>query len=95
MAHFSPMSKALKNVSTIIKRDPRALNLRRVGVTADIVWADRKVRNLQALDAVDVKALIEHTVFNDAVTLLRGHGARAEGVPGGLDVTLLRSIDVS
>jgi hypothetical protein len=95
MAHFSPMSKALKNVSTIIKRDPRALNLRGVSVTADIVRAERQVRNLQALDAVDVKALVEHTVFDDTVTLLRGHGARAEGVPGSLDVTLLRSIDVS
>jgi hypothetical protein len=95
MAHFSPMSKALKNVSTIIKRDPRALNLRRVGVTADIVRANGQVRNLQALDTVDVEALIEHTVLDDAVTLLRGHGARAEGVPGCLNVALLKSIDVS
>jgi hypothetical protein len=66
-----------------------------VCVTAHIVWADGQVGDLKALDAMDVKALIEHTVLDDAVTLLRGHGARAEGVPGGLDVTLLRSIDVS
>ena len=66
-----------------------------VGVAADVVGADGQIGDLQALDAVHVQALVEHTVLDDAVTLLRGHGARAEGVPGGLDVTLLRSIDVS
>ena len=39
---------------------------------------------------MDVEALIEHTVLDDAVALLRGHRARAKGVPGGLDVALLK-----
>lgn len=59
-----------------------------VGVAADVVGADGQIGNLQALDAVDVEALVEHTVLDDAVALLRGHGARAQGVPGGLDVAL-------
>ena len=95
MAHFSPMSKALKNVSRGNTGGYRGSRIRRICVTAHIVRANGQVRNLQALDAVDVKALVEHTVFDDAVTLLGSHGARAEGVPGGLDVALLKSIDVS
>jgi hypothetical protein len=90
MAHFSPMSRALENVSRGITRCYRAVHVRRIGVTSDIVRANGQVRNLQALDAVHVEALIEHTVLDDGVTLLGGHGARAERVPGGLDVALLR-----
>jgi hypothetical protein len=59
-----------------------------VGVAADVVRADGQIRDLQALDAVDVEALVEHTVLDDAVALLGSHGARAERVPGGLDVAL-------
>ena len=44
-------------------------------VAADVVGADRKVSDLEALDVVDVQALIEHTVLDDAVALLRGHRA--------------------
>jgi hypothetical protein len=90
MAHFSPMSRALKIVSRYITGVYRRLRVRRIGVTSNVVRADGQVRNLQALDAVDVEALIEHTVLDDAVTLLGGHGARAERVPGGLDVALSR-----
>jgi hypothetical protein len=89
MAHFSPMSRALKIVSRYITGVYRRLRVRRIGVTSDIVRANGQVRNLQALDAVDVEALVEHTVLDDAVALLGGHGARAERVPGSLDVALL------
>jgi hypothetical protein len=89
MAHFSPMSRALEIVSRYITGVYRRLRVRRIGVTSDIVRANGQVRNLQALDAVDVEALVEHTVLDDAVTLLGGHGARAERVPGSLDVALL------
>jgi hypothetical protein len=37
---------------------------------------------------VYVEALVEHTVLDDAVALLGRHRARAERVPGGLDVAL-------
>jgi len=90
MAHFSPMSRALKNVSRSLQDGYRACRLRRIGVTSDIVRANGQIRNLQALDAVNVKALIEHTVLDDAVALLGSHGARAKGVPGSLDVALLK-----
>jgi hypothetical protein len=83
------MSRALKIVSRYITGVHRRLRVRRIGVTSDIVRANGQVRNLQALDAVDVEALVEHTVLDDAVALLGGHGARAERVPGSLDVALL------
>jgi hypothetical protein len=44
-------------------------------VAANIVRANGQIGNLEVLDTVDVEALIEHTVLNDAVALLRGHGA--------------------
>jgi hypothetical protein len=59
-----------------------------VGVAADIVGTDRQIGDLQALDAVNVEALVEHTVLHDAVALLGCHRARAERVPGRLDVAL-------
>jgi hypothetical protein len=83
------MSRALKIVSRYITGVYRRLRVRRIGVASDIVRANGQVRNLQALDAVDVEALVEHTVLDDAVALLGGHGARAERVPGSLDVALL------
>ena len=45
-------------------------------VAANVVGADRKVSDLEALDVVHIQALIEHTVLDDAVALLGGHGAR-------------------
>lgn len=57
-----------------------------VRVAADIVGADGKVGNLEALDAVDVEALVEDAVLDDGVAFARGHGAGAEGVPGCFDV---------
>lgn len=59
-----------------------------VGVAADVVRTDGQIGNLQALDAVDIEALVEDAVLDDAVALLGSHGARAQGVPGGLDVAL-------
>lgn len=57
-------------------------------LTSNVVRADREISNLEALDAVDVKALIEHTVLDDAVALLGRHGAGSQAVPGALDVAL-------
>jgi hypothetical protein len=37
---------------------------------------------------VHVEALVQHAVLDDAVSLLGGHRARAQRVPGGLDVAL-------
>ena len=59
-----------------------------VGVAADVVGADGQIGDLQALDAVHVEALVEHTVLDNAVALSGSHGARAQRVPGGLDVAL-------
>jgi hypothetical protein len=59
-----------------------------VGVAADVVGADGQIGDLQALDTVHVEALVEHTVLDDTVALSGSHGARAQGVPGGLDVAL-------
>jgi hypothetical protein len=44
-------------------------------VAANIVRTDGKISDLEILDAVDVKALIEDTMLNDAVALLGSHGA--------------------
>lgn len=57
-------------------------------LTSNVVRADRKISNLEALDAVDVQALVEHTVLDDAVALLGRHGAGSQAVPGALDVAL-------
>jgi hypothetical protein len=45
----------------------------RTSVAPDIVRADRQISNLEILDAVDIEALIEHTMLDDAVTLLWSH----------------------
>jgi hypothetical protein len=79
-------------VSQVFGRQHRALltdeQRSAVGVAADIVGADGQIGDLKALDAVYIEAFIEHTVLDDAVALLGCHRARAEGVPGGLDVAL-------
>lgn len=59
-----------------------------VGIAANIVGADGQISDLQTLDTVHVETLVKHTVLDDAVALLGSHGARAQGVPGGLDVAL-------
>ena len=79
-------------VSQVFGRQHRALltdeQRSAVSVAADVVGADGQIGDLQALDAVDVETLVEYTVLDDAVALLGRHGARAERVPGGLDVAL-------
>jgi hypothetical protein len=45
-------------------------------VAANIVRADGQISYLEVLDTVDVQALVEHAVLNNAVALFRGHGAR-------------------
>ena len=79
-------------VSQVFGRQHRALltdeQCGAVGVAANVVGADGQIGDLQALDAMDVETLVEHTVLDDAVALLGCHRARAERVPGGLDVAL-------
>ena len=70
--------------STLLTNQQRSA----VGVAANIVWADGQIGDLEALDSMDVKTLVEHAVLDDAVAFFRSHGASAQGVPGGLDVTL-------
>lgn len=60
-----------------------------VGVAADVVRADRQVCDLQALDAVDVQALVDNTtVLGELVALPWRHAASSEAVPGGLNMAL-------
>ena len=83
-------------VSKILARQDSALfaNEQRgaVRVAADVVGADGQVSDLEALDAVDIKALIEDAVLDDGVTLARRHGARTEGVPCSFDVACCVSV---
>ena len=58
-----------------------------IRVAADVVGADGKIGNLEALDAVDVEALVEHAVLDDGVALAWCHGTGTERVPSGLDVS--------
>jgi len=58
----------------------------RVRIAADVVGADGQVGDLEALDAVDVQALIEHTVLDDGVAVPGSHGARSKRVPCSLNV---------
>jgi hypothetical protein len=44
-------------------------------VAADVVRADREIGNLEVLHAVDVEALVEHTMLDDTVALLWSHRA--------------------
>lgn len=57
-------------------------------VAADVVRADRKIRDLQVLDAVHIEPLVQDTVLDDAVALAWSNAARAQRVPGGLDMAL-------
>jgi hypothetical protein len=57
-----------------------------VRVAAHIIRTDRQISYLEALDAMHIQALVEHAVLDDRVAFARGHGARAEGVPCGLDM---------
>tara|TARA_R110002003_G_scaffold63_6_gene5835 strand:- start:8761 stop:9063 length:303 start_codon:yes stop_codon:yes gene_type:complete len=68
--------------STLLANEKRSA----VRVAADVIGADGQIGDLEAFDAVDVEALIEDAVLDDGVAVLRSHGARAERVPGGLNV---------
>lgn len=45
-------------------------------VASDIIGTDAEICDLQPLYIVDIEALIQHAVLDDAVSFLRGHGAR-------------------
>jgi hypothetical protein len=80
----------LARVSKILARQHSALLANQQGgtvrVAANVIGTDGQVSNLEALDAVDVEALVENTVFDDGVAVAWSHGARAEGVPCCFDV---------
>jgi hypothetical protein len=80
----------LTTIPKILARQHRTLlanqQRRAVRVAPNIVRANRQVRDLEALDAVHVEALVEHAVLDNRVAFARGHAARAEGVPCGFDV---------
>ena len=76
MAHFSPIRRAVESVIVSHKCSLRWRKGRcRTGVASDVVGADRKIGNLEVLDAMDVQALVQDTVLDDAVALLRSHRA--------------------
>lgn len=58
----------------------------RVCVATDVVGADGQIGNLETLDAVDVKALVEDTMLDDGVAVLGSHGTSTERVPGSFNV---------
>lgn len=66
----------------------------RVCVAANVVGADGQIGNLEALDAVDVEALVENTVLDNRVALPRRHRASSERVPCRLDVLHLVSLGI-
>lgn len=78
--------------------DPNKVNeyeTYREGVAADVVGADREIRDLQVLDAMDVQSRVQDTMLDNTVALPWSHAASAEGVPGSLAVTLHPFLDVS
>jgi hypothetical protein len=60
----------------------------REGVAADVVRADREIRDLQVLNAMDIQSLIQDTMLDNAVALSRAHRACAQAVPSSLRVSL-------
>jgi hypothetical protein len=77
-------------VSKILTRQHGALlaNQQRstVRVAAHVVGANGQVSDLEALDAMDVEAVVEDAVLDDGVTFAGSHGACSEGVPCCFDV---------
>jgi hypothetical protein len=53
-----------------------------------IVRADRQVRDLQALDAVDIETLVEDTVLHNLIAILGSHTTGTKRVPSGFCVPL-------
>jgi hypothetical protein len=71
---------------TALSRERKSRETYAESVAADVVRADRQVADLQALDTVDVQALVKNTVLDDRVAALGCHAAGSERVPGGLDM---------
>lgn len=59
---------------------------RAVSVATHIVGADRQVSALETLDAMDVEARIEDTVFDDAIALTGSHAACTQTLTDALSV---------
>ena len=64
------------------------MNTHAKSIAAHIIWANRQVADLEALDSVDIEALVNNTPMGrNGVTLSWSHAARAEAVPSCLDMT--------
>ena len=75
----------LQRVSTVpeVLRDKHSSLLankqcRAVSIAPDVVRADGQVGAFETLDAVDVEAFVQDTVFDDRVAFAGGHRACAE-----------------
>lgn len=79
-------------IPKILSRKHRALLANKqcstICIAVHIIRADRQIRDLEALDAMHVEALVNNAVLDDGVSVARGDGARAERVPGRLNVAL-------
>ena len=60
----------------------------RESVAADVVRADRQVRHLEVLHAVNIGSLVQDTVLDDLVAFLGTHTTGTKRMPGSLAVTL-------
>jgi hypothetical protein len=71
-AHFSPINKAVESdLSQYLLEFEAIVSL--TCVAANIIGADRKICDLQILDAMDVKALIKNTMLDNAVSFSWSH----------------------
>lgn len=57
-------------------------------IAANIVRANGQVAYFEALDTVDVQALVYHSVLDDGIAFARSHAACSQAVPGCFDMAL-------
>lgn len=81
----------LPTISQILRHKHRGLlsdqQRRTISVAPYVIGADTQVRTLQAFHTMNVQSLIKHSMLHNRVAFAGRHGACAEGVPGGFDVT--------
>lgn len=90
-ALFTDKESSLSVIVVSIWQNPREANKRDThaeSVAAHIVRADGQVADFEALDTMNIEALVNNaSLWRDGVALSRSHAARAEAVPGCLNVT--------
>jgi hypothetical protein len=90
-ALFTDKESSLSVVIVSVWQSPRETKKRDThaeSIAAHIVRADRQVADFEPLDTMDIEALVNNaSVWRDRVALSRSHAARAEAVPGCLNVT--------